>query len=196
MSDLSRRNLIIGAGLAAAVAVPAGIYGVPRFQQMLARGPKDGGDKPAKPLDENQMALVSAMAEGVIPKTDTAGAIEAGVPAFIGTIYSDWFQPDEQAGFRDGLKSFEEATKARFGRKFADCTSAQKLALLTDWDQAVVAARARGATKLPPFAQFKSLTVIGYYTSQAGQEGELHTEMDAGQMTANGPVMMPVPFNL
>lgn len=188
---IDRRKLLIGAGLVAAVVIPAGIYGIPR----LVDGPAESDEK-QEPLDAGEMALVSAMSEGIIPQTDTPGAIGAGVPAFIGMLFSEWMMPDEQATFRTGLEQFDADAKSRFGKPFADASADQQGQLLKAWDDAVTKARVGGASDLPPFAKFKSITVIAYYTSEVGQEEELHAIMDAGQNDPNGPVMMPVPFNV
>eukprot|EP00456_Euglypha_rotunda_P054451 TRINITY_DN4401_c0_g1_i3.p3 TRINITY_DN4401_c0_g1~~TRINITY_DN4401_c0_g1_i3.p3 ORF type:complete len:197 (-),score=62.97 TRINITY_DN4401_c0_g1_i3:826-1416(-) len=190
-TGIDRRKLLIGAGLVAAVVIPAGIYGIPR----LVDGPVDSDDKQA-PMTADELALVAAMSEGIIPRTDTAGAIEAGVPQFVALLFDEWMMPEEQAAFRKGLEKFDTDAKSRFGKKFAKAPTTQQVELLRGWDEAVTKARASGATDLPPFAKFKSVTVIAYYTSEKGQEEELRAIMDAGQNDPNGPVMMPVPFNI
>jgi hypothetical protein len=147
-------------------------------------------------LDAAELALVAAMAEGIIPATDTPGALGAGVPDFFGLLFSEWFLPEEQSAFRAGLKTFDAASQARFSRIFSACSQEQQVALLTEWDHAAAAARRAGPPPYPLFAQFKALTVVGYYTSEIGQNQELHTVLDAGERDPNGPVMMPVPFRL
>jgi hypothetical protein len=188
--SLDRRQLLIGAGMIAAVVIPAGIYGIPR----LVAPPAEAADQ-LPPLDAGERALVAAMAEGIIPTTDTPGAIGAGVPDFIALLFSEWMMPAEQATFRQGLREFDGAAQSRLGRPFARLDAGQQAHLLQDWDDAVTRARAAGHGDLPAFARFKTLTVIAYYTSKVGQDQELQTRMDAGQAEPGGPVMMPVPFN-
>lgn len=189
---LSRRRLLLALGLAGTASV--GVYGIPRLREIFERGPS----VPAATgtLTPAELALVAAMAEGIIPKTDTPGAVEAGVPEFIALLFSEWFSAAEQSTFRTGLLSFDTASRNRFGRDFAACTAEQRQMLLIEWDDAVAAARESHAASLPPFAQLKSLTVIGYYTSQVGQEQELHTVLDGGENEPGGAVMMPVPFTV
>jgi hypothetical protein len=190
---LSRRQLMIRMGMAAA-ALPSYFYGVQAIGAILDRGPAESG--PAVQLTEKEQALIAAMAEGIIPVTDTPGAQGAGVPAFITLLFAEWFLPEEQTVFRKGLESFEAASQAQFKREFVDLTAEQQLTLLSAWDREVARARNAGPPPYPPFAQFKSLTVVGYYTSEVGQTQELHTVLDAGESDPNGPVMMPVPFRL
>lgn len=188
---LSRRHLLVALGIAA--AVPAGIYGIPRLRELFERGP--AAPAATGVLTPAELALVGAMTEGIIPKTDTPGAVEAGVPQFIALLFSEWFSAAEQSAFRAGLLSFDTASRSRFGRDFAACTGEQRQTLLLEWDDAAAAARENHAASLPPFAQLKSFTVIGYYTSQAGQEQELQAVLDGGENEPGGVVMMPLPMN-
>lgn len=186
----SRRQLLIALGLAGTVST--GIYGVSRLWAPAERR----SAVPADTLLPAELALVAAMAEGIIPRTDTPGATDAAVPEFVALLFAEWFSQAEQSAFRAGLASFDAASRARFGREFTACTPPQQQALLIEWDDAALAARESGRASLPPFAQFKSLTVVGYYTSQVGQDQELQAILDAGENQPGGPVMMPVPFNL
>jgi hypothetical protein len=189
----SRRAVMAGLGMAA-TALPSYLYGADPVRDILTRGPAnaDTGIR----LDAVELALIGAMSEGIIPATDTPGALGAGVPDFFSMLFSEWFLPDEQIAFRVGLKTYDAASQARFGRPFSNCSQEQQIALLTQWDQEADGARSAGQPPYPPFAQFKALTVVGYYTSEIGQNQELHTILDAGERDPNGPVMMPVPVRL
>ena len=179
-------------------AASAGLYGVPRIVQI---GHAAGRDAPGggfeAPFSVDEKALVAVMAEGIIPKTDTPGAIGAGVPQFIEMIFADWFMADEQRQFRAGLGQMNDEARTRFGKDFVRLAASQQLALLTAWDAAAAKAGAPGSgAPQHPFARFKTLTVVGYYTSQIGQDTELQAQMDAGQDTADGPVSMGFPFRV
>lgn len=181
----TRRDAVIGLTLGAALS-SLGIYGV--HLREVSRQGKEGRQGSLLP---DEKALVAAMAEGIIPKTDTPGAIEAGVPDFIAFMFAEWFTDEEQQGFRAGLKGFQKRAKDRFGKPFEHCAAADRHALLVTLDTEADQAR-RDKAVLPPFARLKALTVIGYYTSEAGQDKELKAEMDAGQLTENGPVFIQV----
>jgi hypothetical protein len=97
-----------------------------------------------------ELALVAAIAEAIIPRTDTPGAIDAGVPAFIDRRLAS--NPQLADTFRAGLKAFAD---------FASLTAAQQLELLNTHAE-------------DPFVRtIKGLTIDGYYTSKEGLSQEL-----------------------
>lgn len=181
-TGISRRTAALG--LAAASAAALGLYGIPlnRPAAQLA-----SSDNPL--LDASEMSMIALMAEGIIPQTDTPGAIGAKVPEFIAFIFARWFDPAEQAAFRHGLQSWQAECRAQFGKPFERCAPEQQTAMLTRWDAEAEAARASKAVEMPPFARFKALTVFGYYSSAVGQNDELKAEMTAGQDSPHGPTM-------
>ncbi|HEX7856841.1 MAG TPA: gluconate 2-dehydrogenase subunit 3 family protein [Sphingobium sp.] len=138
------------------------------------------------PLGQGEFALVAAMAEGIIPKTDTPGAIGAGVPEFFRLIFDEWFLKDQQTAFRASLQSYDQQARDLFGHAFVKCSASEQMQLLTEWDK-------KGSNPIAnpphPFGEFKRLTLHGYYTSQVGQNEELKTTMDGAQDNTNGPVM-------
>src|SRR3989442_15534589 len=53
-------------------------------------------------LNAHQNETVATIAELIIPKTDTPGAREAGVPAFIDVMLADWAGDDQRQMFTAG----------------------------------------------------------------------------------------------
>lgn len=188
---MDRRQLLTGLSLVAALGVS--IYGTAQYEVPAGRAPDGGHGQSANALSEDEMQFVSAVAESIIPTTDTPGAQAAGVPTFLGLLFSDCMLPEEQRRFRTGIGTLEAQCRDRHHKAFADCTQGQQHALLREWDDA-----AFGGPRVPEsfFRNLKQLVVLGYYTSQAGQVEELQTSMDGGQDQPGGPVMMPPPFKL
>src|SRR5262245_49136491 len=58
-------------------------------------------------LDLPQRALVSDLAETIMPRTDTPGALDAGVPEFIDRMLAWWFTGEERDQFLRGLSSLQ-----------------------------------------------------------------------------------------
>lgn len=132
-------------------------------------------------LTAAQRAMVTELAELVIPRTDTPGAIDAGVPQFIDHIVSDWYTQGERAIFLAGLSELEVYSQKQYGRGFIECSHAERNAAL---ERAEVQAGSYRPTPgvgilasldehSPFFFKLKQLTVVGYYTSQVGATEEL-----------------------
>jgi hypothetical protein len=111
---------------------------------------------PYKPrtLSPSEMDLVARLTDLVIPRTDTPGASDAGVPEFIDRRLSA--SPNLTASFRRGLAA------SKLGE-----TGADQLAILTGLSQSPDTEGGRF------FRLLKDLTIDGYYSSHAGLTEEL-----------------------
>lgn len=107
---------------------------------------------------------LTAACERIIPADETPGAAAAGVPAFIGKMLADWYDPPERTRVVAGIESLDSASRARFGRAFTACSSTEQDALLLDLDR-------QGPSHW--FGTVKYLTIWGYFTSEAGVVQEL-----------------------
>lgn len=119
-------------------------------------------------FDAGQSANVAALAELIIPQTETPGAIQAGVPEFIHRIVAQWYTADERAAFLAGLKALKAASRARYRVEFANASDEQRAALLRAFEAAKPSSTERAF-----FLRVKELTVLGYYTSEIGGQQEL-----------------------
>lgn len=157
--------------------------------------PAPGNEGPYEAaLNADERRFVDALAEGILPATDTPGARAAKVPEFIALLFDEWMLADEQGTFRTGLATLDAEGTHSLGRPFADCAQAEQLMLLEQWDRA--ASQAPPGSQPPFFRRFKSLVVTAYYTSEIGQVEELKIQFGAGQNSATGPVMATPPFGI
>lgn len=131
-------------------------------------------DVPFRTLDADQQALVTAMAELIIPETDTPGATAVKVPEFIDLLLTEWASADEKAGFLAGLADIDARAAAQGGgARFVTLKPAQQTALLTALDSARGEKAGAGFT----FGRLKAMTVYGYFTSQVVDEQILKTQL-------------------
>jgi hypothetical protein len=100
-------------------------------------------------LDGREVEVVTAIADIMIPKTDTSGALDAGVPAFIDSALAALYSKDDQRRFRDGIAEFGAPT-------VASVKQAIEAALATDHDSK------------PFILMIRELTLLGYFNSRVG----------------------------
>lgn len=121
-------------------------------------------------FNEGQQASVALLSEMIIPTTDTPGAIEAGVPDFIATIVSEWYNTTERGSFFLGLKKLDEYCQAVDGSDFYKASDDLRLEALRKQEQ--VAKEPQTGDGQPFFDQIKELVVVGYYSSEVGAKQE------------------------
>jgi gluconate 2-dehydrogenase gamma chain len=130
------------------------------------------GDVKSGFLTAEETATVSAMAEQIIPRTDTPGALDVGVPAFIDRMLSGYYTDKERGIVRAGLASANaDAIKLR-DKSFARLTVDEQVALMREYDRAQfdqtrANASLQGASP-HYFRLVKELTIIGFCMSEAG----------------------------
>ena len=105
---------------------------------------------------------VTVAAERILPATDTPGATDAGVTAFIEKMLADWHTPQERDRFLAGLADLDVRCRARASRDFVDCSETDQIAVLTALDGEAAQSRDHW------FGRLKYLTVYGYCTSEVG----------------------------
>ncbi len=111
-----------------------------------------------KALSADQARTLDAVAELIIPATDTPGARSAGVPQFVDRALTDYYDADDAARFKAGLDRIDSDARTAHGGAFITLPPATQLALLTRLDTEGVAS----------FRALKELVTIGYFTSEPG----------------------------
>jgi glucoside 3-dehydrogenase (cytochrome c) hitch-hiker subunit len=118
---------------------------------------------------EDQGRLVMEVAEIIIPKTDTPGAKDVGVPGFIDTMLKDCYKKEDQDRFIEGLTAFDDEAKKTYGDSFIYCKPEQQVELVTKVHAAAIAeAKENKDAKRPFILMTKELTLLGFFTSEPG----------------------------
>jgi gluconate 2-dehydrogenase gamma chain len=116
-----------------------------------------------------EKALVEVMAELLIPQTETPGARAAGVPEFIERFVASC-DGAYRSEFRAGAAAVNQLARRRFRKPFPEATTEQQIELLREM---AGAANKKLQRHQDFFALMRRLTVVGYYTSEAGLKQEL-----------------------
>lgn len=128
-------------------------------------------------LDARTRALVQTAAERIIPRTDTPGATDAKVTAFIETMLAGWYPAADRERFVRGIAALDAAARTRGAATFVALDGAAQDAVLTTFDDEVATLRRTNgaAANAHWFAMLKYLTVWGYCTSDVGMRETLHS---------------------
>ena len=144
---------------------------------------------PLRTLNPHQDATVKAMAELILPKTDTPGATDVGADEFIDLMLTEWYDEEDRTRFLNGLSEVDRHTKDLFGKNFVEASPDQQAEILA-WlgekmtaepDALGTARRERRGSWQQSAASFYSmlrrLTLTACYTSEAGATEELHYQV-------------------
>jgi gluconate 2-dehydrogenase gamma chain len=141
-------------------------------------------------LTKEQGAIVTQVAEIIIPKTDTPGAKEVGVPSFIDQILKNCYSKEDQDRFISGLKTFDEEADKTYGDTFMDLDEEDQLAFVKIKHDDAVKAEKEDTKKTPRgfILTMKELTMLGYFTSEVGATKVLQYEAVPGAYKGCIPV--------
>ncbi len=110
-------------------------------------------------LSAPELEWLKPLVDAIIPRTDTPGASDVGVPLYIDRRLSA--NPELAERFRSGMAALEADAQSQYGAAFPALTSQQHIALLAQ------------RTETAFFRLVKGLTVDGYYSSKEGLTQEL-----------------------
>jgi hypothetical protein len=142
-------------------------------------------------LTPDEMRTVTAMADQIIPRTDTPGALDVGVPGFVDRMLTGYYQDRERQIFRAGLMMATTDAAELAGKPFADLSTDQQVALMTEYDRLAweQSRRNQNVTGASPhfFRLIKELTIVGFCTSEVGATKFLKYEAVPGPWRADIP---------
>lgn len=162
---MQRRELLRRAAwlLGGAISAPAALA---ILQGCSAKDAPVGAAWTPKFFKGDQADVMTALADVLIPKTNTSGALDAGVPAFIDALMADVYPKDAQERFSAGFAEFAAASKASSGgRDFLQQDGEQRKATVR---QALDAALQGEHEHRPFILVARELTLLGFYTSRLG----------------------------
>ncbi len=172
---MNRRDLLalLGTSVTAAWVQPLSAterwdLGV-RLQRQLDTAPSAGSANP----------LITRIADLVLPRTETPGALDVRVPEFVDLLLADWYSPAERADFERGLADLD-----RRAGGFASKPEADQVAFLTILD----GKKGPKGSAEDAFATLKGLTIYGYFTSERVQREVLKNPIIPGRFDGCVPV--------
>lgn len=133
-------------------------------------------------LNTQQREMCAAVAELIIPETDSPGAKAAGVPSFIERMVSVYYNDNERNIFIKGLNELDKYCLNNFDDAFLRCSTSKKTSALEaadlgsrDYKSSVVSEELESYDEYTPFFhKIKELSVVGYFSSKTGIENEMY----------------------
>jgi hypothetical protein len=129
----------------------------------------------------DRMALLSAIADTMIPATDTAGAVGAGAPAFVDSMMANWASENTRAAVESTLQMIDVAAISAYGIGFANLGATNRHSVLVPYDANAI------RTSDPGYIRLKELILTGYYLSEFGSTKELRYIHAPGAWRADIP---------
>lgn len=123
------------------------------------------GLKPANSLSDAQLAKVGAIADVILPRTDTPSATDVRVPDFVNVIVSENYTDAERDAFAAGLDQLDPATIEQ-----------------------IEAATDHRAEPQRTYWRLKGLIVHGYFTSERVMKDVLKVEIMPGKFDGAAPL--------
>lgn len=131
-----------------------------------------------KYVTKEQALELEAIAEAIIPATDTPGAKDAGVPAFIEKMVHEVYKPEDVKKFMDGLAAFSKKVEDKEGDPFSQLDGAKQLEIVKAENSEAL--QSKGGER-PWFLSMKELTLLGFFSSEIGATQVLRYEAIPGR---------------
>jgi len=123
---------------------------------------------------QNQIPLLNALAQTIIPRTDSPGAGDANAGVYIAKMMQKGYDKKTQNRFVDGLAAIQQKANSRFDLDFENCSDEQRIKLMTEAESSGKSLPGN-AGKLQKkllgdsfFGSLKELTCEAYCTSMEG----------------------------
>jgi hypothetical protein len=122
----------------------------------MARGTR------GRALSRARMALVVALADTILPRTDTPGAVDVAAPEFVDLLLAEWYPEEERRELVAGLDALDARCRQAQGAAFAELNPARRATFLLTVD-------GHDGPKGSPEAAYRTVKdaiVFGYLTSR------------------------------
>jgi gluconate 2-dehydrogenase gamma chain len=184
LPEMERRSLL------QSLALLLGVAALPA--NALAAARKSNGKQG---LSVDQFSLLSAIADTMIPATDTPGAIAVGVPRLLDKMLANWASPSRRLALIGAMSEIETLALTSDKKGYARLDPARRKALLLDHDKAALKPGPPPKEKLsallamvagppvanPAYLKLKELVITLYYASEVALTQELIYEHVPGK---------------
>lgn len=121
-------------------------------------------------FSKDQIAFLDEVAEVIIPRTDTPGAKDAEMGAFLALMVEDTYSDRDQEVFVAGIKDINDRSMEAYGLSFLDSSPDQRHDILSSLNELQEKHHKEKDAGEPEhyFRMMKELTLLGFFTSEVG----------------------------
>jgi hypothetical protein len=148
----------------------------------VAAGAGGDGLSP-RAVDSGQGRMIARIADTILPRSDTPGASDVGVPAWIDLVLARYFSDTRRAAFLCDLGAIEKLAQAQSGAHLAELSGADLAQIIGALDAACGSKDPTPAQR--GYVQLKELVVFGYFTSKSVQQDLLKVVIVPGRFDAD-----------
>jgi gluconate 2-dehydrogenase gamma chain len=175
---MERRDLLRALGSAAALSLfSAPAEAAEAWTRALS------GLRVADGLSDAQLAFVGAIADTILPRTDSPSATDVKVPAFVNVMVADYYTDTERSNFVAGLDAIDTHVKSR-GGPFGELDARARGAAI----ESIESMTDRRAEPARTYWRLKDLVIYGYFTSEHVTKNVLKYEVMPGKFDGAAPM--------
>jgi hypothetical protein len=134
-------------------------------------------------LSDTHMLLVRAIADTIIPRTDTPSATDVGVHRFVDVVFAEFLTDEERTRAVAGLSALDERAMSESRVVFADLSAEHKGKFIESLESGP-----RDTDLKRVYWQLKGLIVRGYFTSEPVMKNVLKHVVLPGRFEGSAPI--------
>lgn len=123
-------------------------------------------------LNDEQDDLINAIADTILPRTDSPSASDVKVDRFMDLLLQDVFEEDVKQKFLQGLSQFDSDCQNSMGSSFVDLIESERYDYLEKIDKEIMEQEYNDL--VPFYYTFKHLTITIYFTTEQGVKQNLN----------------------
>ena len=120
-------------------------------------------------LSQDQYQVIHQISRLILPKTDTPGANEAQVAAYIDLLFAEYFDEADISVLERGMESFLTTCREKYEQAFLDLDPSMQTAYLLELDE--------GDSETSFFGSMKAMVLWAFFTSEPGMTSMNYTPL-------------------
>ena len=169
MSDQSKKTMNRREALKRTAYLLGGALSAPTILGFMNGVTARPGPWNSENFTEEQAEFIAQVCDIIIPETQTAGAREAGVPAFIDDMVFVMWEEEDKDLFLNKLNAFIKKADRELGESFINASlEKRKEFIYKEHDKVFGSGNADWSRPRPFMWTMKELTISGYFSTEVG----------------------------